>query len=91
LAGEGGVFALLQGLYPRPEAEEDDRTLTTDTDGEKGHDYARGRTFLRLARWPLTFWALFGTSLTLSDGVLTPGMECNFPHIETRAKEYSAS
>ncbi|KAF9510974.1 hypothetical protein BS47DRAFT_1347297 [Hydnum rufescens UP504] len=40
----------------------------------KGQDYARGRTFLRFARWPLTFWGLFGTSLTLSDGIFTPAV-----------------
>jgi len=33
----------------------------------------RGRRFLDVAKWPLSMWSLFGTALTLSDGIFTPG------------------
>ncbi|KAF9517117.1 hypothetical protein BS47DRAFT_1436128 [Hydnum rufescens UP504] len=73
--GEGGTFALCQGLYPRPEAEDDDRTLTSDSGITKSwRQTARGRHFLARFKWPLYFWSLFGTALTLSDGIFTPAV-----------------
>lgn len=72
--GEGGTFALMQGLFPKHDTDEEDRTLTGDsTRIGSWHDGIRGRRFLDAARWPLVVWSLFGTALTLSDGIFTPG------------------
>src|SRR5260221_10020014 len=73
--GEGGPFALLQGLYPRPSFTEFDRTLTSDSALKPGSaiDRRRGRDFLTNGKWLLYFWSLFGTALTLGDGIFTPG------------------
>src|SRR5258707_10488984 len=73
--GEGGTFALLQGLYPRPSFTEFDRTLTSDSALKPGSaiDRRRGRDFLTNGKWLLYFWSLFGTALTLGDGIFTPG------------------
>lgn len=73
--GEGGTFALRQGLYPIPETEDDDRTLTSDSGVTKSWQHtSRGRDFLTRFKWPLYFWCFFGTSLTLSDGIFTPAV-----------------
>ncbi|KAF8318169.1 potassium transporter [Clavulina sp. PMI_390] len=74
--GEGGTFAMLQGLYPKQDTDEEDRSLTADSNFRSksfGGD-VRGRTFLTAAKWPLTVWSLFGTALTLSDGIFTPAV-----------------
>lgn len=63
--GEGGTFALLQGLYPK---HENDASL-----GEGENTPLRGRRWLNKFQWPLQIWSLFGTALTLSDGIFTPG------------------
>ena len=63
LIGEGGTFALFQGLYPKG-----------DREGAEGsNDPPRGQHVLQKLRWPLQIWALFGTALTLSDGIFTAG------------------
>lgn len=63
VAGEGGTFALFQGLYPRH-----------DADGcDEGPGVVRGRQWLDKVKWPLRIWSLFGTALTLSDGIFTSG------------------
>ncbi|KAF8329370.1 potassium transporter [Cantharellus anzutake] len=74
--GEGGTFALLQGLYPRSPFVEFDRTLTSDSAVRARSDVEnrRGLEFLKQGKWPLYFWSLFGTALTLGDGVLTPAV-----------------
>ncbi|KAG7095371.1 hypothetical protein E1B28_006129 [Marasmius oreades] len=57
--GEGGTFALYQGLYcsSRPKTRGISKT-----------------SFMDRLRWPLLIWALFGTSLTIADGILTPAV-----------------
>jgi KUP system potassium uptake protein len=74
-SGEGGTFALLQGLFPKRNTDEEDRTLTGDSSrGNTQYESdVRGRPFLDAAKWPLYMWSLFGTALTLSDGIFTPG------------------
>lgn len=73
--GEGGTFALLQGLFPKKDTDEEDRTLTYDsTRAKSSFDSVRGSRFLRTFKWPLTVWSLFGTALTLSDGIFTPAV-----------------
>ncbi|PPR03507.1 hypothetical protein CVT24_006995 [Panaeolus cyanescens] len=71
--GEGGSFALYQGLYPREELDFDaDRTLTGDS---SLHKYSlKERSIKERLRWPLLILALFGTSLTMADGMLTPAV-----------------
>ncbi|TEB40003.1 potassium transporter [Coprinellus micaceus] len=60
--GEGGSFALFQGLYPGAEKDFDaDRTLTVYPSKDR-------------IRLPLLIWSLFGTALTMADGVLTPAV-----------------
>ncbi|KAF8964236.1 potassium transporter [Flammula alnicola] len=71
--GEGGSFALYQGLYPRKELDFDaDRTLTGDSNFAQ--EPPKPRTLKEKARWPLLLWCLFGTSLTMADGILTPAV-----------------
>lgn len=74
-SGEGGTFALLQGLFPKKDTDEEDRTLTGESwRGNSLYESdVRGRPFLDTAKWPLYMWSLFGTALTLSDGIFTPG------------------
>ncbi|KAH8091723.1 potassium transporter [Cristinia sonorae] len=70
--GEGGTFALFQGLFPPQDKDFDaDRTLTGDSHKQNPNDSAKLSPKLR---WPLLIWALFGTSLTLADGVFTPAV-----------------
>ncbi|KDR82452.1 hypothetical protein GALMADRAFT_237778 [Galerina marginata CBS 339.88] len=70
--GEGGSFALYQGLYPREDIDFDaDRTLTGESLG-KGP--SKPRTLKEKSRWPLLLWCLFGTALTMADGIFTPAV-----------------
>ncbi|KAH8825021.1 potassium transporter [Flagelloscypha sp. PMI_526] len=72
--GEGGSFALFQGLYPREETDFDsDRTLTGDS-YIKPTERPNKRKLRDSFRWPLLLWCLFGTSLTMADGILTPAI-----------------
>jgi KUP system potassium uptake protein len=65
--GEGGPFALFQGIYP-PKFFETTPTHDSMMAGKKKRDDIKPpKSF----RWPLLIWALFGTSLTMADGVLT--------------------
>ena len=74
--GEGGPFALFMTLFPRrePVDSEGGRSLTTfptlDYNSRRNADEERLGKLGRF-RWPLMIWAIFGTALTLSDGVLT--------------------
>ncbi|KAG6828165.1 hypothetical protein H0H92_008933 [Tricholoma furcatifolium] len=71
---EGGTFALYQGLFPPAEKDLDaDRTLTGDSTNRTLSEH-RGRRISELFRWPLLIWCLFGTSLTMADGVFTPAV-----------------
>lgn len=65
--GEGGTFALFQGLFPKHEAD------ICDHNGCECSNI-RGRTWLDKMKWPLCIWSLFGTALTLSDGIFTPAV-----------------
>ncbi|KAF8195376.1 potassium transporter [Pholiota molesta] len=70
--GEGGSFALYQGLYPRKRADaQSDRTLTGDSNFA---DTPKKNTLKERARWPILIWCLFGTALTMADGVFTPAV-----------------
>lgn len=87
--GEGGTFALFQGLYPPEDKDFDaDRTLTGDS--YKLAPKSTNKLSPKF-RWPLLLWvrrlqflwlafsdavfqSLFGTSLTLADGVFTPAV-----------------
>jgi hypothetical protein len=66
--GEGGPFALFMTLFPKPEY--DGRSLTTYSTIDSRTDEKRLGKLARF-RWPLMVWAIFGTALTLADGVLT--------------------
>ncbi|KAF8267918.1 potassium transporter [Lactarius quietus] len=65
--GEGGTFALYQGIYP-PKFFESTPTHDSMMAGKKRRDDIKPPKSLR---WPMLIWALFGTSLTMADGVLT--------------------
>lgn len=55
--GEGGTFALYQGLYPPEDPDFDDRTLTGEST-HKGSSFKKsGSTSLKETyRWPLLAW-----------------------------------
>ncbi|PPQ85166.1 hypothetical protein CVT25_004173 [Psilocybe cyanescens] len=70
--GEGGSFALYQGLYPREDVDVDaDRTLTGET--LNGQENQKPRTLKEKARWPLLLWNMLH-SLTMADGIFTPAV-----------------
>ncbi|KAI9441911.1 potassium transporter [Lactarius indigo] len=64
--GEGGPFALYQGIYP-PKFFESTPTHDSMMAGRQKRDIKPPKSL----RWPMLIWALFGTSLTMADGVLT--------------------
>lgn len=73
-AGEGGPMAMYSALYPRNDHDDayDDRSLTTYPTLEK-REFPRVSLFERKwVRDGLFAWVCFGTSLTISDGLLTP-------------------
>ncbi|ESK88352.1 hypothetical protein Moror_14785 [Moniliophthora roreri MCA 2997] len=59
--GEGGIFALYQGLYSKISSD-DSSSISTKT------------SLKERIRWPLLIWAIFGTSLTVADGIFTPAV-----------------
>ncbi|KAK2467233.1 hypothetical protein APHAL10511_000782 [Amanita phalloides] len=80
--GEGGTFALYQGLFPPEDDDfEADRILTLDY-----HEHKRRANEVLMSstphkrqiphsyRLPLLIWCLFGTSLTMADGIFTPAV-----------------
>ncbi|KAI4518197.1 potassium transporter [Schizophyllum commune Loenen D] len=70
--GEGGTFALYQGIYPPEERDYDkDRALTGDSIRVPSSNKSTVRRFFR---WPLLIWCLCGTALTMADGVFTPAV-----------------
>ena len=70
--GEGGPFALFMTLFPSREPRDDGRSLTTyPTNIFSLHGTGDRRDKLTRFKWPLFIWTIFGTSLTLADGVLT--------------------
>ncbi|KAI0291239.1 potassium transporter [Multifurca ochricompacta] len=64
---EGGTFALFQGIYP-PKFFESTPTHDSMMAGKKKRRDIKPPMSLR---WPFLIWSLFGTSLTMADGVLT--------------------
>ncbi|KAJ7134907.1 potassium transporter [Mycena epipterygia] len=70
--GEGGSYALYQGLYPPDDFDGNlDRTLTGDSFKTTSHKHS---TISERFRLPLLGWGLFGTALTIADGVFTPAV-----------------
>ncbi|RSH89944.1 hypothetical protein EHS25_001930 [Saitozyma podzolica] len=70
--GEGGPFALYMTLFPKRDPTDEQRSLTTYTTMDSKAPCEKGRLGkLANLRWPLLVWAIFGTALTLSDGILT--------------------
>ncbi|KAJ6621773.1 potassium transporter [Mycena sp. CBHHK59/15] len=70
--GEGGSYALYQGLYPPEDSDGNlDRTLTGDSYKVASR---KSSTISERFRLPLLFWCLFGTSLTIADGAFTPAV-----------------
>ncbi|KAI9460347.1 potassium transporter [Russula earlei] len=66
-SGEGGPFALFQGIYP-PKYFHNTPTHDSLMAGKRSwQDIKPPPSF----RWPMLLWALLGTSLTMADGVLT--------------------
>ncbi|GFZ49919.1 hypothetical protein JCM24511_07322 [Saitozyma sp. JCM 24511] len=73
--GEGGPFALYMTLFPKRDPTDEQRSLTTYTTMDSKAPREKGRLGkLANLRWPLLVWAIFGTALTLSDGILTPAV-----------------
>lgn len=71
--GEGGCFALYHGLIPPPSATaEEDRTLTGDSFRNASSE--NDKRWLYKLKWFILPWTLFGTSLTMADGVFTPAV-----------------
>ncbi|KIP04939.1 hypothetical protein PHLGIDRAFT_92762 [Phlebiopsis gigantea 11061_1 CR5-6] len=72
--GEGGTYALFQGLFPPKRNDlDDDRTLTGDSFKKFGSESPSSQLSSKLW-WPLLVMSLFGTSLTLADGIFTPAV-----------------
>ncbi|KAJ7797662.1 potassium transporter [Mycena olivaceomarginata] len=70
--GEGGSYALYQGLYPPDDYDGNlDRTLTGDSYKVASH---KSSTISERFRLPLLAWGLFGTALTIADGIFTPAV-----------------
>ena len=67
--GEGGSFALYQGLYPREDVDHDaDRTLTGDYAG--GQEPIKSRTLKDRVRWPLLLWVSKSSDWIITSGIL---------------------
>lgn len=72
--GEGGSFALFQGLYPPARDDVDsDRVLSGESTHIAKTKSSSGHLSDRF-RWPLLAWCLFATGLTMADGILTPAV-----------------
>ncbi|KAF7364932.1 hypothetical protein MVEN_00363800 [Mycena venus] len=70
--GEGGSYALYQGLYPPDHHDGNlDRTLTGDSYKVASH---KNSTISERFRLPLLAWGLLGTALTIADGIFTPAV-----------------
>lgn len=70
-SNEGGPMAMYSALYPPVEDSDDNRTMTTYP--TMNNSIKRASLFESTwVRRILLGWVLFGTSLTISDGLLTP-------------------
>ncbi|THG94247.1 hypothetical protein EW026_g7188 [Hermanssonia centrifuga] len=83
MEGEGGTFALYQGLYPPKRHVPDDNFVLDPLENEKEasttvsfSDPASGPMpdISPKLQFPLFVWCLFGTALTLADGIFTPAV-----------------
>ncbi|KIO16195.1 hypothetical protein M407DRAFT_233319 [Tulasnella calospora MUT 4182] len=73
--GEGGTFALYQGLFPPDlQNDDDDRALTCDSALVRAKSSRSSTEKLGPIKWPLLAWTLFGTALSIADGILTPAV-----------------
>ncbi|GAA5914976.1 hypothetical protein JCM6882_001949 [Rhodosporidiobolus microsporus] len=75
--GEGGPFAVYTALFPPSEPKEDGwRTLTTYTEATSPPSSTKATRFLRRPAVKFALFALvvFGVSLTIADGMLTPAV-----------------
>ncbi|KAF9077481.1 potassium transporter [Rhodocollybia butyracea] len=71
--GEGGTFALYQGLY-RPEDPDTDADRTLTGDSVQRSTWSTSPRVKKVLQTPLLIWCLFGTALTMADGVFTPAV-----------------
>ncbi|KZO92922.1 potassium transporter [Calocera viscosa TUFC12733] len=71
--GEGGTFALFNGLFPKTQYNEDEERALTGDSGVRSAPSTIGG-ILRACKYPLMAWSLFGTALTMADGILTPAV-----------------
>jgi KUP system potassium uptake protein len=59
-------------LFPKRDPTDEQRSLTAYPTMDSKEPGEKGRLGkLATLRWPLLVWAIFGTALTLSDGILT--------------------
>ncbi|EJU00469.1 potassium transporter [Dacryopinax primogenitus] len=71
--GEGGPFALFNGLFPKKQYDEDEERALTGDSGVRSSPSSYG-PIMRSFKHPMLFWSLFGTALTMADGILTPAV-----------------
>ncbi|KZT56800.1 potassium transporter [Calocera cornea HHB12733] len=71
--GEGGTFALFNGIFPKKQYDEDEERALTGDSGVRSTPSSYGAV-VRAFRVPLQAWAMFGTALTMADGILTPAV-----------------
>ncbi|KAF8631980.1 hypothetical protein AX15_002091 [Amanita polypyramis BW_CC] len=76
--GEGGTFALYQGLYPPADYDYGiDRTLTYQEYEGDSRRISSSTYRYRISKGfhlPILIWCLLGTSLTMADGIFTPAV-----------------
>ena len=70
-AGEGGTFALFQGLYPPEDPDLDDRLLTGDT--LTGNKSIKKSALRESFRWPLLAWVR--TSIFAEKSIIDHGID----------------
>ncbi|KAG6914871.1 hypothetical protein DXG01_014846, partial [Tephrocybe rancida] len=62
-------------MFPPADKDYDaDRTLTGESLSETLSENRGKRHINKVFRWPLLVWCLFGTSLTMADGIFTPAV-----------------
>ncbi|GAA5879127.1 hypothetical protein JCM16303_001307 [Sporobolomyces ruberrimus] len=76
IEGEGGPFAVYTAMFPKPESKRENRALTTYTTASVNQTLSDRVSFFRrrFVRNALLVLALFGTGLTMADGLLTPAV-----------------
>ncbi|GAA5826471.1 hypothetical protein JCM5353_001833 [Sporobolomyces roseus] len=95
IEGEGGPFAVYTACYPPKESKRDNRALTTYTTASIAQSISDRVSFFqrKLVKTSLFVLALFGVSLTMADGLLTPavsvtsavgGIAVPFPSVQSK-------